>query len=65
MLEKFAYNKSTIQDFQRQLKVRRAALPVLLRKETALRQFVSELKNEIKEKEKTFTIEQKRLYNFE
>jgi V/A-type H+-transporting ATPase subunit D len=65
MLEKFAYNKSTIQDFQRQLKVRRAALPVLLRKETALRQFVSELKNEIKEKEKTFTIEQKRLSNFE
>lgn len=65
MLEKFAYNKSTIQDFQRQLKVRRAALPVLLRKETALRKVIAELKIEISAKKEDFEALEKRLKNFE
>ncbi len=65
MLEKFAYNKSTIQDFQRQLKVRRAALPVLLRKETALRKVIAELKIEISAKKEDFEALEKRLNNFE
>ena len=65
MLEKFAYNKSTIQDFQRQLKVRRAALPVLLRKETALRQVIAELKTEITLKKQAFEDLERRLKNFE
>lgn len=47
MQAKFAYNKSTIQSFQRQLNIRRKALPVLLRKETALRQVIKELKDEV------------------
>jgi len=65
MLEKFAYNKSTIQDFQRQLKVRRAALPVLLRKETALRQVIAVLKNTLSVKKVDFEALQNRLKNFE
>ena len=65
MLEKFAYNKSTIQDFQRQLKVRRAALPVLLRKEMALRKVIAELKIEISAKKEDFEALEKQLKNFE
>lgn len=49
-----AYNKSTIQEFQRQLNIRRKALPVLLRKETALRQVLKSFKAETKaQREKT------------
>ena len=49
MQTKFSYNKTTIQAFQRQLSIRRKALPVLLRKETALRQALKSLKAEVKE----------------
>lgn len=38
----FAYNKSTIQLFQRQLRMREKALPVLMGKEAALRKAVKE-----------------------
>ncbi len=65
MLEKFAYNKSTIQDFQRQLKVRRAALPVLLRKETALRQVITELKTTLALKRMEFQKLEESLNHFE
>ena len=38
MAVKFNYNKTTIQQFQRQLIIRERALPILKNKETALRQ---------------------------
>lgn len=65
MLEKFAYNKSTIQDFQRQLKVRRAALPVLLRKETALRQVLTQLKIDLDQKKEALLDFEKELASYE
>lgn len=40
MKAKYSYNKSSIQLFQKQLSIRYKALPVLLRKETALRQVI-------------------------
>lgn len=59
------YTKSAIQDYRKNLKVRQKALPVLLRKETALRQVIANLKPLIEEKEKQFQKEQKRLERFE
>ena len=43
MALKFNYNKTTIQDFKRQLAIRQKALPILKNKETALRLEVVEL----------------------
>ncbi len=59
------YTKSAIQDYRKNLKVRQKALPVLLRKETALRQVISNLKPHIEGLEKQFEAELKRLDRFE
>ncbi|MGB0978808.1 MAG: V-type ATP synthase subunit D [Croceimicrobium sp.] len=48
MARAISYNKSTIQEFQKQLQVRRNALPVLMRKETALRQVLANRKPALK-----------------
>lgn len=61
----FAYNKSSIQNFQRQLKVRQTALPVLLRKETALRQMIAKVKPILAEAEDTFEAKRKELEKYE
>lgn len=50
MLAKYSYNKSTIQQFQKQLNIRAKALPVLLRKETALRQVIVKRKQALAER---------------
>lgn len=59
------YTKSAIQDYRKNLKVRQKALPVLLRKETALRQVIANLKPVIAQKESEFEAELKRLDRFE
>ena len=55
MALKFHYNKTTIQQFRRQLAIREKALPILKNKETALRkqekEVVKELENLKKERE--------------
>lgn len=43
MALKYQYNKTTIQQFKRQLSIREKALPILKNKETALRKEVKEL----------------------
>lgn len=65
MSRAFSYNKSTIQEFRKQLLVRRKALPVLMRKETALRQVIAKQKPELKALELKYKEEQQRLADFE
>jgi len=54
MALKFHYNKTTIQEFKRQLAIREKALPILKNKETALRLKVEKLMRELDEVEKQF-----------
>lgn len=49
MALKFHYNKTTIQQFKRQLAIREKALPILKNKETALRLEVVKLVNEMEQ----------------
>lgn len=49
MALKFNYNKTTIQDFKRQLAIRQKALPILKNKETALRLEVVKLTQELEQ----------------
>lgn len=65
MSRALSYNKSTIQEFRKQLQVRRKALPVLMRKETALRQVIAKQKPLYKELEKKYQAERQRLEGFE
>lgn len=65
MSRSISYNKSTIQEFRKQLLVRRKALPVLMRKETALRQVIAKQKPELKALELMYKEEQQRLADFE
>lgn len=65
MRRAISYNKSTIQEFRKQLLVRRKALPVLMRKETALRQVIAKQKPELKALELMYKEEQQRLADFE
>lgn len=65
MSRAISYNKSTIQEFRKQLLVRRKALPVLMRKETALRQVIAKQKPELKALELMYKEEQQRLADFE
>ncbi|QNR24177.1 V-type ATP synthase subunit D [Croceimicrobium hydrocarbonivorans] len=60
-----SYNKSTIQEFRKQLQVRRKALPVLMRKETALRQVIADRKPELKHLQKEYQAEWQRLQGYE
>ncbi|WP_421753557.1 V-type ATP synthase subunit D [Croceimicrobium sp.] len=60
-----SYNKSTIQEFRKQLQVRRKALPVLMRKETALRQVIADRKPALKQLQKEYQAEWKRLQGYE
>ena len=60
-----SYNKSTIQEFRKQLQVRRKALPVLMRKETALRQVIADRKPVLKQLQKEYQAEWQRLQGFE
>ncbi len=59
------YTKSAIQEYRKNLKVRQKALPVLLRKETALRQVIANLKPVISAKEERYRAEAERLAGFE
>ena len=54
MALKFHYNKTTIQEFKRQLAIREKALPILKNKETALRLKVEKLMRELDEVEIQF-----------
>ena len=54
MALKFHYNKTTIQEFKRQLAIREKALPILKNKETALRLKVEKLMRELDEVEEQF-----------
>jgi len=65
MSRAISYNKSTIQEFRKQLNVRRKALPVLMRKETALRQVLSQQKPVLKKLEQEYNAEHQRLDSFE
>ncbi len=65
MSRAISYNKSTIQEFRKQLLVRRKALPVLMRKETALRQVIAKQKPELKELKSRYKAEHQRLEGFE
>jgi V/A-type H+-transporting ATPase subunit D len=47
MTFKFHYNKTTIQQFRRQLAIREKALPILKNKETALRKEEKEMRKEL------------------
>ena len=47
MAIKFHYNKSTVQQFQKQLTIREKALPILKNKETALRQEEKKAKSQL------------------
>ena len=60
-----SYNKSTIQEFRKQLQVRRKALPVLMRKETALRQVIADRKPVLKQLQKEYQAEWQRLQGYE
>ncbi|WP_421895226.1 V-type ATP synthase subunit D [Marinoscillum sp.] len=48
MAIKFHYNKSTVQQFQKQLTIREKALPILKNKETALRQEEKKAKSQLR-----------------
>lgn len=65
MSRAISYNKSTIQEFRKQLNVRRKALPVLMRKETALRQVIARQKPELKALKMRYKEEWNRLEGFE
>lgn len=65
MSRAISYNKSTIQEFRKQLLVRRKALPVLMRKETALRQVIEKQKPEFNALVQQYQEEEKRLAEFE
>ena len=65
MSRAISYNKSTIQEFRKQLNVRLKALPVLMRKETALRQVISQQKPALKKLEQEYLVEKERLEGFE
>lgn len=65
MSRAISYNKSTIQDFRKQLQVRRKALPVLMRKETALRQVIAKQKPILKSLEQQYEDERARLEKYE
>lgn len=60
-----SYTKSAIQQYRKNLQVRQKALPVLLRKETALRQVVAGLNPVLLEKRNHFEAETVRLEAFE
>jgi len=65
MIRAISYNKSTIQEFRKQLNVRRKALPVLMRKETALRQVIANQKPFLRQLEEEYERERNRLESFE
>lgn len=58
----FAYNKSTIQLFQRQLRMREKALPVLMGKEAALRKAVKEFEQK---RDEAFESQKRLMQNLE
>lgn len=61
MALKFQYNKTALQQLQKELKVRENALPTLQAKESALRLEVKLAKDEVKKAEKAFTEKNKEL----
>lgn len=61
----FAYNKTTIQQFQRQLKIRRKALPVLRGKEAALRKAVGEREEMLSKAENDYSTRFKEMKKYE
>jgi len=64
MALKFNYNKTTIQQFKRQLAIRQKALPILKNKETALRLEVVKLSKELEKLDKKKQKLEARLENY-
>ncbi|MBV6647444.1 MAG: V-type ATP synthase subunit D [Cyclobacteriaceae bacterium] len=65
MALKFHYNKTTIQQFRRQLAIRENALPILKNKETALRKEEKQAKQELRELEEAQVKLHERLTDFQ
>ena len=65
MAIKIQYNKSAIQQYQRQLEIREKALPTLKSKETALRMEVKNTGQALESKKKSLEEEMKKLENMD